>query len=202
MLIRPKVFLSPSNQTDNVYAGLPGVTERDVCGKIADACLACLDRHGIPTLMMHDEDMETKVTRANAWGADLYVPIHTNASGKGVTGTRIFYGSDREPAQAVYDRLAPYTPGDSDNITQSLGLYEVRKPEATSIYVECEFHDVPTSARWIVEHEQEIGERIAQGILDYCEIPYEPEQRKDKKAALREIMEEMYDEITGLLESD
>ena len=73
-----KVYLSPSNQTDNRYA-YGNTTEAVQCGKIADACRAALERSGVTVKVGHMIHMSEKIAQSNAFGADLHVPIHTNA---------------------------------------------------------------------------------------------------------------------------
>ena len=105
-----KVFLSPSNQYDNVYA-YGNTTEGVQCGKIAEACKVALERSGVSVKLMHDESMQEKCAASNAFDADLHVPIHTNAFNGKVMGTRMFcYSSDgkgMEACKAIYARLAP-----------------------------------------------------------------------------------------------
>lgn len=178
----PKVFLSPSNQYDNPYA-YGGTTEGVQCGKIAEACRAALERSGVTVKLMHDESMQEKCAASNAFGADLHVPIHTNAFNGTVSGTRMFYyaegGEGQKACQAIFARLAPVTPGTSENIRADASLYEVRVPAAPTAYIECEFHDNPTASKWIVENTGLIGETIARGICDYFGVTFqEPEQPK------------------------
>ena len=85
----PKVYLAPSNQVENRYA-YGDTTEAVQCGKIAEACKAALERSGVTVKLMHDESMQEKCQASNAFGADLHVPIHTNAFNGTVTGTRMF----------------------------------------------------------------------------------------------------------------
>lgn len=80
-----KVYLSPSNQTDNRYA-YGNTTEAVQCGKIADACRAALERSGVTVKVGHMPSMQDKCKESNAFGADLHVPIHTNAFNGTVTG--------------------------------------------------------------------------------------------------------------------
>ena len=182
-----KVFLSPSNQYDNVYA-YGNTTEGVQCGKIADACKIALERSGVDVMLMHDEDMQTKCAESNKFGADLHVPIHTNAFNGKVMGTRMFCysagGKGMEACKAIYSRLAPITPGDSENIQVNADYYEVRVPAAPTAYIECEFHDTVEGAKWIVENTVLIGETIARGICDYFGVkfvekpkPVEPEKK-------------------------
>ena len=71
------------------------------------------------------------------------------------------------------------TPGTSENIRVDASLYEVRVPSAPTAYVECEFHDNATTAKWIVEHTVDIGEAIARGICDYFGVAFKaPEKPK------------------------
>ena len=182
-----KVFLSPSNQYDNVYA-YGNTTEGVQCGKIADACKIALERSGVDVMLMHDESMQTKCAESNKFDADLHVPIHTNAFNGKVMGTRMFCyssgGKGMEACKAIYARLAPITPGDSENIQVNADYYEVRVPAAPTAYIECEFHDTVEGAKWIVENTFLIGETIARGICDYFGVkfvekpkPVEPEKK-------------------------
>ena len=170
-----KVFLSPSNQYDNHYA-YGNTTEAVQCGKIAEACKAALIRNGIDVMLMHDESMQEKCQKSNAFGADLHVPIHTNAFNGSVSGTRMFYyvdgGEGHKACKAIFARLAPVTPGNSESIRADASLYEVRVPSAPTAYCECEFHDNANTAKWIVENTTLIGETIAHGICDYFGISF------------------------------
>ena len=182
-----KVFLSPSNQYDNVYA-YGNTTEGVQCGKIADACKIALERSGVDVMLMHDESMQEKCAASNTFDADLHVPIHTNAFNGKVMGTRMFCysaeGKGMAACKAIFARLAPITPGDSENIQVNADYYEVRVPAAPTAYIECEFHDTVEGAKWIVENTVLIGETIARGICDYFGVkfvekpkPVEPEKK-------------------------
>ena len=182
-----KVFLSPSNQYDNVYA-YGNTTEGVQCGKIANACKIALERSGVDVMLMHDESMQTKCAESNKFDADLHVPIHTNAFNGKVMGTRMFCyssgGKGMTACKAIFARLAPITPGESENIQVNADYYEVRVPAAPTAYIECEFHDTVEGAKWIVENTVLIGETIARGICDYFGVkfvekpkPVEPEKK-------------------------
>ena len=184
-LTMAKVYLSPSNQTDNCYA-YGNTTEAVQCGKIADACRIALERSGVTVKVGHMPSMQDKCKESNAFGADLHVPIHTNAFNGTVTGTRMFClnssGEGMKACEAIFAWLAPITPGTSENIQVDASLYEVRVPSAPTAYVECEFHDNATTAKWIVEHTVDIGEAIARGICDYFGVTYK-EKEQPKPAA-------------------
>ena len=185
-LTMAKVYLSPSNQTDNCYA-YGNTTEAVQCGKIADACRIALERSGVTVQVGHMPSMQDKCKESNAFGADLHVPIHTNAFDGTVTGTRMFClnssGEGMKACEAIFAWLAPITPGTSENIQVNASLYEVRVPSAPTAYVECEFHDNATTAKWIVEHTVDIGEAIARGICDYFGVTYKEKEQPESAAS-------------------
>ena len=170
-----KVFLSPSEQFNNAYAW-GNTTEGVQCGKIAHACETALERCGVSVKLQHEGTMASKCQASDAFGADLHVCIHTNAYNGKVSGTRMFChdanGKGMKACKAIFSVLAPLTPGKSENISVNPQLYEVRVPNAPTAYIECEFHDVPSVAKWIVEHTTDIGEAIAHGICNYFGVAY------------------------------
>ena len=181
----PKVYLAPSNQVENRYA-YGDTTEAVQCGKIAEACKAALERSGVTVQVGHMIHMSEKIAQSNAFGADLHVPIHTNAFNGTVTGTRMFCfsrnGEGMKACKAIFARLAPITPGTSESIQVS-DYDEIVYTNATAAYVECEFHDNAEAAKWIVEHTTDIGEAIAQGICDYFGVTFKaPEQAAPAKS--------------------
>ena len=183
----PKVYLSPSDQTKNAYA-YGNTTEAEQCGKIADACRAALERCGVSVKVGHMISMQQKCSESNAFGADLHVPIHTNAFNGKVMGTRMFCynsgGKGMAACKAIFARVAPLSPGTSENIQVNPKLYEVRVPAAPTAYIECEFHDTVEGAKWIVENTVLIGETIARGICDYFGVTFkEPEKPKPAAGA-------------------
>lgn len=189
-----KVFLSPSNQYDNRYA-YGNTTEGVQCGKIAQACREALERSGVTVKLMHDESMQEKCAASNAFGADLHVPIHTNAFNGTVSGTRMFYyaegGEGQKACKAIFARLAPVTPGTSESIRADASLYEVRVPSAPTAYIECEFHDNPTASKWIVENTGLIGETIARGICDYFGVTFREKEQAQPAKSVDEVAREV-----------
>lgn len=185
-----KIYLSPSDQYSNKYA-YGGTTEEKVCEQIADACEVALKRCGFDVKNNKTSSMKNRVAESNEWGADLHVPIHTNAFNKKVTGTRIFcWSKDKnskgyKASKAVYDVLAPLTPGTSESVTENKTLYEVRVPKAPTVYIEVDFHDVDAVAKWLINNTEAIGEAIAKGICDYFGVKFveKPVEKKEEPKA-------------------
>lgn len=170
-----KIYVSPSDQTSNTYAA--GNTNEAVqCRKIAKALVSALQRCGFEAKTNVTASMADRVTESNKWPADLHVCIHTNAFDKKVAGTRIFSydlkGEGYKAAKAVFDALAPITPGTSENIKARPELYEVRKSASPCVYVEVDFHDVDEVALWIIENTEKIAEAIAEGICNYFGVAH------------------------------
>ena len=174
-----RIYLSPSDQNANFYA-YGGTNEMVQCQRIADACEAALKRCGFEVINNKTDTMEERVAESNRWGADLHVCIHTNAHNGVTTGTRIFASNlsneGYKASKAVFDVLAPKTPGTSESVSAYPALYEIRMTTAYCVYVEADFHDVPKMAKWIIENVVLIGEAIAEGICNYFGVKYvEPE---------------------------
>nr|DAQ95952.1 MAG TPA: Cell wall hydrolase autolysin [Caudoviricetes sp.] len=169
-----KIYLSPSSQHENPYA-YGGTNEAAQCMKIALAAADALKRSGFE-VSVGGGTMYQRVPESNKWGADLHVAIHTNAANGKTTGTRCYAwktgGDGFRAAQAIFNVLAPITPGVSEGVFEQRGWYEIKNTKAPCAYVECEFHDVPETAKWIVEHTTEIGEAIAQGICNFYGVAY------------------------------
>lgn len=167
-----KIFISPSNQNGNKYAY--GNTTEDVeCGKIAKHLESALKRCGFETKLEQYKTAEQRCADSNSWGADMHIPIHTNAYNGSVGGTRIFYYSaGKTAAQYIFNELAPITPGTSESVQQNKTWIETKNPNATSVYIEAEFHDVPAYAKWIINHTEDIAEAICKGVCKYYGVKY------------------------------
>ncbi len=168
-----RIYISPSSQGDNAYA-VGGTNEKEQCEKIARACVAFLQKHGFQVKVRYNSDMYVRVAESNAFGADMHVAIHTNATANhNVTGgtSVLLYslsGERKKAGQAVFDRLAPITPGKSaERLMAYPGFYEIKNADALTVYCECEFHDTRQGAQFIINNTNAIGEAIAKGICDY-----------------------------------
>lgn len=183
-----KIYLSPSEQPDNRYA-YGNTNEKTVCREIAAYAEKALKRNGFDVINATATTLSVRCAEADKWGADLYIPIHTNAFNNKVSGTRMFCyrleGEGYKACKAIYNVLAPLTPGTSESITAQPGLYEVKTPKAPTVYIEVDFHDVPDIAKWIIKHTEEIGEAICRGICIHYGVTYKanskPVENKTEK---------------------
>ena len=184
-----KVFLSPSNQYDNVYA-YGNTTEGVQCGKIAEACKTALIRNGIDVMLMHDESMQEKCQKSNAFGADLHVPIHTNAfNGQTLGGTLVMIYSNatenKKAGSAILNAVAPISPGSDYSLRVNSSLAELNSTKAIAVYVECEFHDTKEGADWIINNVKSLGEAICKGVCNYYGATYKEDFSDDSDKLYR-----------------
>lgn len=171
-----KIYISPSNQVGNTYA-TGNTNEKEQCHKIAKACVDALVENGFQVMCTYNDDMYKRVEESNAFGADIHIAIHTNATAKhNVTGGSqvLLYSisGEREKAgNAILSRLSPITPGKSaERLVLKPDFYEVRATKGMALYCECEFHDTQLGSDFIINNTDRIGEAIAYGICDYYGI--------------------------------
>lgn len=170
-----KIYLSPSAQPANSYAA--GNTNEQVqCNRIAEAAKTALVRCGFAVKKAPEgQGYKENVAESNAWGADLHIPIHTNAGGGAGTVVFVHGGTAKQMqyAKPIYDEVQATSPGTTDyGVRVNSGLYELGYTTATAVYVECEFHDRADLAAWIIEHTTELGEAIARGVCTGAGVPY------------------------------
>jgi N-acetylmuramoyl-L-alanine amidase len=113
--------------------------------------------------------LEEAKDESNAWGADIHICLHSNASVKhNAFGCEAFYcpGSvvGERLALAVYARLSALNPRHGRRCAPT-GFYELRKTNAWASYLELGFHDRPDEAAWIVRDRDRIAEAIAEAIV-------------------------------------
>ena len=184
--MKKKIYISPSNQVSNRYA-VGNTNEAEQCRKIATKLVEALNRCGFESLTNVTGDMYEHVRDSNAFGADLHIPIHTNAYNGKVAGTRMFCyaknGNGYKACAAIMAALAPITPGESDSITVK-NLYEVRCAAAPTAYIEVGFHDNQAEAQWIIDHVEDIAEAICRGVCHYYDVKYLPADQQVSAPAM------------------
>ncbi len=172
-----KIYLSPSNQSGNLYT--TGSTNEMVqCDKIAKAAEIALKRSGFSVKVGKSGDtMANRCKESDAFEADIHLPIHTNAfDGKTTGGTLVMlYKSTTEhnkAGKALLDAVGKISPGSDYALRYRTDLYELNTPNAMSLYLEVEFHDTKQGSDWIRNNIKNIGEAIAKGMCSYYGIKY------------------------------
>lgn len=184
-----KIYFSPSDQTRNTYA-VGNTNEAAQCRQIALYAVEAAKRCGFDAITDAvsggDDAMDKRIQQSNDWGADVHIPIHTNAFNGQVMGTRMFCydtsGEGYKLCKAIMDTLSPITPGESDNITAK-HYDEVLYANAPTVYIEVGFHDNNVEAQWIIDHKREIAEAIVKGLCNYYGVAYVTPDDQGKTAA-------------------
>lgn len=184
-----KIYVSPSSQPKNIYAA-GNTNEQEQCRKIAVALVEDLHRCGFEAMTNLTGDMYKRAEESDKWGADLHLPIHSNAYNNNVKGTVMFCynttGNGYKACKAIMETLAPITPGTSDSIRADKSLYEVWKPKASTAYIEVGFHDNVEEAQWIIDNTNAIAEAICKGICNFYGVKYVTDVVEDVPAKTEE----------------
>lgn len=198
-----KIYLSPERRPNphGPYYGYPGVYEHDVCVEIGAYCAEALTRCGFEVKVADPAiNIYQRVDEGIAWGADYYMPIHTNAStatlkeGTAQGPTVLRYGkaggaSDRA-CTMTYNRLMEIYPRKTKRgVYQRDEFVEIGRTPMLSVYPELAFHDNGADAQWLVENKKEIAEALCKGVCDWFGVTYKAEEKTDYDKLLAELEE-------------
>lgn len=173
-----KIYLSPSNQDGNAYAS-GNTNEMEVCYKIATATSKYLKENGFEVEVAEKgQSNDTSISESNSWGADLHIPIHTNAGGgKGCLAILYAYADENiAVAKPILEAVKSVIPSKASNgyftYADIMGnstaqLKELSETNAIACYLECEFHDNAEYAKWLTENTDTLGKAICTGIMNY-----------------------------------
>lgn len=164
-----KVYISPSSQTNNKYA-YGNYTEAQVCRIIGEYMrnrIQARYKDKITCKLASDSlDVSGRIRDSNDFGADLHFCIHTNAGGGDGTLVMCYPGfENNEYVIRAYKAISAISPGKDDGIKPRTDLAEITGTKAICVYLEVEFHDVLSLAKWIVGNMQKIGNALADSIL-------------------------------------
>lgn len=172
-----KVFLNPSNQTENSVAC--GGNEAQYALINANNAAEVLRRMGFDVVV--DQDFSNAPIHANSWGADVFVSVHSNAGGGQGHGTETLYKTQGGMvlAQAVQDGLLSFLPYQSRGLKHRDDLYVLNATSMYACLAEVVFHDCtavsgfqghpPSESCFLVstEGQTKIGNGLAFGTCKY-----------------------------------
>ena len=168
-----KIYLSPSNQTGNKF--ITGDTnEGAVWNEIAVKLQRLLADYECEVKMCKpSQTLGVRADDAKAWGADVYIAMHSNAAGtanKGAHGVEVYYDSRKGAAtkalaQAVLTQLS--TIFTSRGLKTSSKLIDCYKPSMPSIIGECGFHDNKMDALLILNNKDKIAQLYCAALAQY-----------------------------------
>lgn len=173
----PNIYLSPSTQEFNPYAG--GGNEEQYMNLIADAMEPYLAASGIRfTRNTPDMTAASSIAASNAGNYDLHLALHSNASATGTArGIEAYYYPSSMRGKRFAEIVARnlqliYPLPNGTKIVPTTTLGEVRRTGAPGVLVEIGYHDNPLDAQWVRENINAIAENLVLSLTEYFGIPF------------------------------
>lgn len=179
MIFIPTIYLSPSTQEFNAYAG--GGNEEEYMNLIADAMIPYLDASGI-NYVRNTPDMTaaSSIAASNRGNYDFHLAIHSNASGSvpgSATGAEVYYYPTSYNSQRAAEIFANnfkliYPNPNKVKTVPTTTLGEVRRTKAPAVLIEVAYHDNDSDAEWIRNNIDNIARNLVVSLADYFDIPF------------------------------
>ncbi len=173
----PNIYLSPSTQEFNPYAG--GGNEEQYMNLIADAMEPYLAASGIRfTRNTPDMTAASSIAASNQGNYDLHLALHSNASATGTArGIEAYYYPTSTRGRRFAEIAARnlqliYPVPNGTRIVPTTTLGEVRRTRAPGVLLEIGYHDNPLDAQWIRENVNAIAENLVLSLTEYFGIPF------------------------------
>ena len=174
------IYLSPSNHGKNQNRCLKeGCYEDKHTRPIAEVCARHLRNSGFEVIVgKTSQNMAARCKEADSKGAELYVPVHTNAAAESARYLLFMFYNDNEDYRKLFNAVSPYLekvyPGNKKAVFQKRAtLYEVNRPRAKTIYCELGFHTNDTDVKDFIHDPEKVGKALAEGICNYFGVSFE-----------------------------
>ena len=171
-----KIYLSPSNQSGNKFV-TGNTNEGAVWNEIANKLKTLLSAYDCDVQVAKvSQNLTTRAENAKAWGADVYIAMHSNAAGtanKGARGVEVYYDPNKGAktkalATAILDELK--TMFVSRGLKTSTKLIDCYRPVMPSVIGECGFHDNASDAALILNNKDKIAQLYCNAIVKYLSL--------------------------------
>ena len=180
-----KIYIDQGHNPVNPNAGAEGFgyREQDIVYRIGVILSDILRRRGFETRLSRKNpevilgtsnltSLQARVNEANAWGADYFISLHTNASANSAArGSEAFvYNIPSEASELAEDilfQLNLSTGLPNRGVTERPGLYVLRKTQMPATLLELGFITNSTDSRLMAESPELFAVGIADGISEY-----------------------------------
>lgn len=172
-MVKPRVYLSPSNQKHNIGLGDYG-SEQFRMRRLAWIVGKYLELQGADVAISRsDQEISEVVADSDKFKPVFHISLHSNAGGG--SGTEGFYwpGSARGSnlTHDICHALALLNPNGFRRVKPNGSLAEIAGPDAVCSYIEIGFHDNREEAAWIICDTEMIALTIAKVICRHLELP-------------------------------
>lgn len=185
----PKIYLSPAAHAIDNSPKCPTKCGENVhCNAYVDIVEKRLKEVGFEVKrgdkkLTGETAMSTRIKEANAWKADIYYAVHTNAGGGRYSLTLHYPG---EVSKSYANTLHKYRKCvKTHKVKSTKSLYEINASAMPCIYDELFFHDNAEDCKWFHNGGMEqLAEETVKAFCEICQIPYiEPKPVKPVKPA-------------------
>lgn len=174
-----KVYLSPSNHgVDQNKCLKAGCYEDKHTRPIANACARYLKSSGVSVKIgSASRNMAARCAESDSFGADLYVPIHTNAASADARYLLFMFWQDNSEYRKIFNAVAPplveiYPGKVAAHFGVRQDLVEIKTPQAKTIYCELGFHTNRTDVDDFIHDPEKVGKALAKGICSYLGVRF------------------------------
>lgn len=183
-----RVFLSPSDHGEGQNKCLhSGCYEDKHTRPIAEVCARHLESSGVAVKIgTAHQTLTHRCWDSNDFGADLHVPIHTNAwSDPELRYLMFMFYTDNAKYRKVFNAVAPELeavyPGNKKSVyAVRTDLAEITKPSAISMYCELGFHTNQKDCDEFIHDPETVGEALAKGICKYFGVAFHEAETEEK----------------------
>ena len=184
-----KIYVDQGHNPEAPNAGAEGngLREQDITYRVGQALADLLRANGsfevrlsrpTPTSSLgttNTTSLQARVRDANAWGADYFISIHTNAAtSPDVSGTEAFAYSRPSAAftlgEDIIEGISNATGLRDRGMKVRPGLYVLRKTDMPAVLVELGFISNAGDAALMNENPALFARGIYNGILNYLEL--------------------------------
>lgn len=194
----PKVFLSPSDHGIGQNKCLhSGCYEDKHTLPIAQVCGKYLNNSGVEVKIGEaNQSLSRRCQDSNNFGADLHVPIHTNAWDADTRYLMFMFYADNEKYRKVFDAVAPeleavYPGGDKSVFVVRRDLAEISGPYALSLYCELGFHTNKKDCDEFIHNPEVVGKALAKGICKYLGVVFKDDEPKQSGYTLEQFVRDV-----------
>lgn len=176
----PRIYLSPSVQEYNLFAG--GGTEEEYANAIADAMEPYLYASEIDfTRNNPDMSLSQVIAASNAGNYDFHLAIHSNAGPEALSGLLmgpdVYYyltsDNGKRMANLIVANMESIYPNPAlVDAVPTFTLAELRRTDAPAALVEVAYHDNLEDAQWIRDNIDNIARELTRSVAQYFNIPF------------------------------